>query len=70
MVEDEHSATSSYQRSDLDLPGPKYDSSLTSKFLKGPTFKALASGGVHRGGTCSSGRRDALICSQISASCQ
>jgi len=37
----------SYERSGLDLPDPKYDSSPTSKLLKGPTFQALVSGGVH-----------------------
>jgi len=39
-----------YRRSDLDLPGlpgPDDESSPTNQLPTGPTFKALASGGVH-----------------------
>src|SRR5271166_3453994 len=38
--------SASYQRSDLELPGPRCESSPTNQLLKGPTLKALASGGV------------------------
>jgi len=48
----------SYEGSGLDLLGSKSESSPTIQLLKGPTVKALASGGVHTGGgTCSSVRR-------------
>src|SRR5208337_506524 len=53
--------SSRYERFDLDLPGPKYESSPTNHLLKGQTFKALASGGVHTGEACSSGKRDVFI---------
>jgi hypothetical protein len=70
MTEVDHSATSSYQRSDLDLPGPKYESSPTSQLPKGPTFTALASGGVHTVGDLLFGEAGHINVTRMSASCQ
>jgi hypothetical protein len=43
IVEDDHSNS---ERSDLELPGPKHELSPDKPIAKGPTFIALASGGV------------------------